>query len=247
MATQAQLEGALKKAHQSGDFEAARAFANEIKRLKKTGEKKPELDSSESLLDLAKQKLSPLLPDLTPKEDAGSFSSGEAFAPLGRERTEADKAADIVALNALAGFGLPTKGLSAIGIEGPLESVESSKKILGPEVTALTEAAGLLPSSLLLPTSNILKAMGYGGGYGLLSGLGLSERGKELETAGAYGLLGAGVPLVGGALRGLAEVGRGAGSAALEMFKPAKKRAVERIVETMEAAGTQPKAYPQSK
>jgi len=244
MATQAQLEGALKKAHQSGDFEAARAFANEIKRLKKTGEKKPELDSSESLLDLAKQKLSPLLPDLTPKEDAGSFSFGEAFAPLGRERTEADKAADIVALNALAGFGLPTKGLSAIGIEGPLESVESSKKILGPEVTALTEAAGLLPSSLLLPTSNILKAMGYGGGYGLLSGLGLSERGKELETAGAYGLLGAGVPLVGGALRGLAEVGRGAGSAALEMFKPAKKRAVERIVETMEAAGTPPKSIP---
>lgn len=188
-------------------------------------------EPSESLLDLAKQ-------------DAGSFSFGEAFAPLGRERTEADKAADIVALNALAGLGLPTKGLAAIGVEGPLESVESSKKILGPEVTALTEAAGLLPSSLLVPTSTLPKAIGYGGAYGLLSGLGLSERGKELETAGAYGLLGAGIPVVGGALRGLAEVGRGAGSAALEMFKPAKQRAVERIVETMEAAGTPPKSIP---
>lgn len=207
---------------------------------KKTVSQEP----SESLLDLAKQKLSPLLPDLTPKENAGSFSFGEAFAPLGRERTEADKAADIVALNALAGLGLPTKGLAAIGIEGPMESVESSKKILGPEVTALTEAAGLLPSSLLLPVSNIPKAIGYGGGYGVLSGLGLSERGEELETAGAYGLLGAGIPVVGGALRGLAQVGRGAGSAALEMFKPAKQRAVERIVETMEAAGTPPKSIP---
>lgn len=196
----------------------------------------PPQEPSESLLDSISDML-----EVSEESRQMPVNVMGSFQPLGPRTPEA-QALDLLALQG-ATLGLPAKGLAAVGVEGPQKAVESARELTGGYGQA-SEALGMVPSSLLLPVSNIPKAVGYGGGYGLLSGLGLSERGEELETAGAYGLLGAGIPVVGGALRGLAQVGRGAGSAALEMFKPAKQRAVERIVETMEAAGTPPKSIP---
>ena len=196
--------------------------------------KKPELDSSGSILDSISDMF-----EVSEESRQMPVNVMGSFQPLG-PRTEEAQALDLLALQGLT-LGLPAKVLSSLGVEGPQKAVEAARELTGGYGVA-SEALGMLPSSLLLPVSNLPKAMGYGGAYGLLSGAGLSERGEELGTATAYGTIGAGIPVVGRALGGILELGKGAGRAGVELFKPAKSRAIERISETMEAAGIPPKS-----
>lgn len=160
-----------------------------------------------------------------------------AFQPLG-PRTEEAQALDLLALQGLT-LGLPAKGLAAVGIEGPQKAVEAARRLTGGYGTA-SEALGTVPSALATGSGGLLAQIGKGAAYGTAAGLGLSERGQEAIGATVGGLIGGLAPpalsLLGVPLRAAAATPayiRG-------LTKSPEKRAVERIVEQMDAAGITP-------
>jgi len=160
-----------------------------------------------------------------------------AFQPLG-PRTEEAQALDLLALQGLT-LGLPAKGLAAVGVEGPQEAVEAARELTGGYGTA-SEALGTVPSALATGGGGLLAQMGKGAAYGTAAGLGLSERGQEATGATVGGLIGGLAPpalsLLGVPLR----VAAATPAYIRGLTKSPEKRAVERIVEQMDAAGITP-------
>lgn len=167
-----------------------------------------------------------------------------AFQPLG-PRTEEAQALDLLALQG-ATLGLPAKGLAAVGIEGPQKAVEAAReltrkqKVDGVDLGMLSEAIATVPSALATGGGGLLAQMGKGAAYGTAAGLGLSERGQEATGATVGGVIGGLAPpalsLLGVPLR----VAAATPAYIRGLTKSPEKRAVERIVEQMDAAGITP-------
>ena len=174
-------------------------------------------------------------PNLTPREGV-EFDWKSEFAPLGRERTEEERALDLLTANAVA-LGLPTKVVSAVGFKRPQEAIEKARKLVGPTGTALAEGAGMLPSAVFSGGGGLLRQIGKGAAYGTGTGIGLSETGRELPSAVGYGALGAVAPtiapalgFVAGGAKGLVDVGRG-------LMKSPVEKGLERIGQRMQSQG----------
>jgi hypothetical protein len=167
-----------------------------------------------------------------------------AFQPLG-PRTEEAQALDLLALQG-ATLGLPAKGLAAVGIEGPQEAVEAAReltreqKVDDVDLGMLSEALGTVPSALATGGGGLLAQMGKGAAYGTAAGLGLSERGQEATGATVGGVIGGLAPPVLSLLGVPFRVAAATPAYIRGLTKSPEKRAVERIVEQMDAAGITP-------
>ncbi len=167
-----------------------------------------------------------------------------AFQPLG-PRTEEAQALDLLALQG-ATLGLPAKGLAAVGIEGPQEAVEAARKLTasqkvdGIDLGMLSEALGTAPSALATGGGGLLAQMGKGAAYGTAAGLGLSERGEEITGATVGGGIGALAPPAVSLLGVPFRMAAATPSYVRGLTKSPEKRAVERIVQEMDAAGITP-------
>lgn len=167
-----------------------------------------------------------------------------AFQPLG-PRTEEAQALDLLALQGLT-LGLPAKGLAAIGVEGPQEAVEAAReltreqKVDDVDLGMLSEALGTVPSALATGGGGLLAQMGKGAAYGTAAGLGLSERGQEATGATVGGTIGGLTPPALSLLGVPFRVAAAAPTYIRGLTKSPEKRAVERIVEQMDAAGITP-------
>ena len=143
---------------------------------------------------------------------SGGFTPFPMIAPPEREDTKSQQDAyqaqqDMLTeyLNAMALFGLPTKGLSLLGVEGPQEKVESARARLPFEATLAAQLMGGIPTAVaagpavLRGVSRIpglaaapapVRAAVAGGLEGLGTYLGGTSRGEETLTgAGISALL----------------------------------------------------------
>lgn len=167
-----------------------------------------------------------------------------AFQPLG-PRTEEAQALDLLALQGLT-LGLPAKGLAAVGVEGPQKAVEAAReltreqKVDDVDLGMLSEALGTVPSALAIGGGGLLAQMGKGAAYGTAAGLGLSERGQEATGATVGGVIGGLAPPALSLLGVPFRVAAATPAYIRGLTKSPEKRAVERIVEQMDAAGITP-------
>lgn len=167
-----------------------------------------------------------------------------AFQPLG-PRTEEAQALDLLALQGLT-LGLPAKGLAAVGVEGPQEAVEAAReltreqKVDDVDLGMLSEALGTVPSALATGGGGLLAQMGKGAAYGTAAGLGLSERGQEATGATVGGVIGGLAPPALSLLGVPIRVAAATPAYIRGLTKSPEKRAVERIVQQMDAAGITP-------
>jgi len=160
------------------------------------GNKKAKASSAQSVPSPAKARV--------PSSPIGFFSP-MLLDPETAEPTPESLAYSTQILNAYAGLGIPSKLLSAVGVEGPQKAVEEAKKLTGGYGEAV-EVAASLPSALLAApklfkaAQQIPKVSPYAAGLltsaaeGLGGYYGLTPRGEE--TLGGAAISTAGGPVV---------------------------------------------------
>jgi len=194
MATIAQLEEALRKAHEAGKFEDARAFASEIKRLRTQKLEEPEFEAG--ALDYARA-----------AGQGVAFGFGDELAAiarsLGDETYEEAVAAERAALekfrdkDAISAYGLEIAGSipSSVLLAAPLGRVGLLAKgaLAASKVAPLlrgTQAASKV-APILAKTQMPLKTAAIAGTEGAIYGAGAAEEGERLTGAQVGGGVGA--------------------------------------------------------
>lgn len=176
------------------------------------------------------------------KESAPKSSTIGAFAPMPTSPVTGEPTPESLAYaaqlaNAYAGFGIPSKLLSMIGVEGPQKTVEEARKLTGGYGEA-AEIAASLPSALLAApklfkaAQQIPKVSPYVAGLltsateGLGGYYGLTSRGEE--TLGGAAISAAGGPAV-------QAIGTPIAKAYEFVSRPSRERALSTIGEFMSA------------